>query len=208
MSWKATPSDPASWLVRTRWIALGVALFALFALPAARAQTAAVAQAEILWAGLYRASIIGTVAQPNTAIGRTNQLGQIDKLESTTTVPVRLGINFGFEYRLLGAPEGATADVKVVVTLPKAGLLNPARQERVYRESWEPAPALIGGTSVIGYLLEQDWELVPGLWKFELWHGDHKLGEQSFCLIEEGANGPSEENRKAQEQACHSAATA
>ena len=123
-------------------------------------------------------------------------------------MPARIGINFGFEYRLVGTPEGNAATVRIVVIPPKAGLLNPATQQRVYRETWSPSAALIGGTTLIGYLLEKDWELVPGLWRFEVWHADRKVGEQSFCLFEEGTPGKSEDSRKAQEERCHSAATA
>jgi Domain of unknown function (DUF3859) len=175
--------------------------------PALGAHTADVERAEIVWAGLYRASILGTVTQPNTAIGRTNQLGDIEKLETTTTVPVRIGVNFGFEYTLVGAPDGGAATVTVVVVPPKAGLLNPQTQQRVYRETWSPSVALVGATTLIGYLLEQDWELVPGLWRFEIWLGDRKVGEQSFCLVEE-AMPDKPDDTKAQEEACHSAATA
>lgn len=189
-----------------RWGTLALVLMALCS--ALEAQTADVERAEILWVGIYRASIVGTVDQPDTAIGRTNQLGNIVKLENTTTVPARIGINFGFEYRLAGSPEGNSATVRIVVIPPKAGLLNPATQRRVYRETWNASEALIGGTTLVGYLLEKDWELVPGLWKFEIWHADRKIGEQSFCLVEDAPLDRSEDSRKAQEERCHSAATA
>ncbi len=188
-----------------RFLAVAFVLLAFCSAPGA--QTADIERAEVVWAGLYRARILGTVDQPNTAIGRTNQLGDIQKLETTTTVPVRIGVNFGFEYTLVGAPEGGAATVNVVVIPPKAGLLNPQTKRRVYRETWSPSVALVGATTLIGYLLEQDWELVPGLWRFEIWHGDRKVGEQSFCLIEETAPDKSDDT-KAQQEACHSAATA
>ena len=189
--------------------ALAAVLLFVACTAAAAAQSPGAHEAEIRWAGLFRAQIVGTVEQPNTAIGRTNQLAGVEKLETTTTVPARLGVSFGLEYRLSGAAEDGAATVQVVVIPPKAGLLNPATQRRVYRETWRPSSVLIGASTVIGYRLEHEWEIIPGLWKFEIWQGEHKLGEQSFCLVPDESPGKSEESRKAQaDEFCHSAATA
>src|SRR3972149_3604591 len=85
----------------------GVLLLAFCAGSIARA--AGARGAEIQWAGLFRASVVGTTQQPDTAMGRTNQLSGVEKLEATTTVPARLGVSFGLEYRLTGEREGDAA---------------------------------------------------------------------------------------------------
>lgn len=182
-----------------------ISLLALVCSVAAQAQAPGVDQAEILWAGVYRAQIVGTVEQPATAIGKTNQLSNVVKLETTTTVRARLGTSFGLEYRLSGTALGAATAVKIVVVLPKAGLFNPATQKRTYREEWRHSPSMVGGSSVIGYQLEMDWEVVPGIWKFEIWHDGRKLGEQSFCVIADSAP---DDPDMVKEEPCHSAATA
>ncbi len=188
--------------------ALATALLLVACCAASRAEPQG-AQAEILWTGVFQANIVGAVDQPNTAIGRTNQLGNIEKLETTTTVPARLGVSFGLEYRLTGGAEGSMATIQIAVVPPKAGLLNPATQRRLYRETWRPSSVVIGAPTVIGYSLERDWEVVPGLWKFEIWQGNRKLGEQTFCLVAENEPGSSDKGRKAPaEEPCHSAATA
>ncbi len=173
----------------------------------ARAQAPAVEGADILWAGTYRAQVVGTVEQPTTASGKTNQLSEIVKLEATTTVRARLGTSFGFEYRVSGDEPGMPVAVSVVVTLPKAGLFNPATQKRYYREQWRPSQNVVGATTMVGYLFERDWEVVPGIWKFEIWHGQQKLAEQSFCVVRDQAPGPGQP-AEAQDDPCHSAATA
>jgi hypothetical protein len=178
----------------------------LVALCAASGAWAAGAQgAEVQWAGLFRASVVGTTQQPDTAIGRTNQLSGVEKLETTTTVPARLGVSFGLEYRLTGEREGAAATIRVVVIPPKAGLFNPATGKRLYRETWRPSIVLVGAPTLIGYKLEHDWEVVPGLWRFEIWQGERKLAEQSFCLVPE-PDGPADSRKD--DEGCHSAATA
>jgi hypothetical protein len=174
---------------------------------AVHAQAPRVDGADILWAGTYRAQVVGTVEQPQTAAGKTNQLANIVKLETTTTVPARLGTSFGFEYRLSGEPQGQAAVVDIVVILPKAGLFNPITQKRYYREQWRASQNRVGATTMIGYLFERQWEAVPGIWKFEVWHAGRKLAEQSFCVVGDGAPEPGG-REQAQDDPCHSAATA
>lgn len=153
----------------------------------ATAEAPSVARAEVRWAGLYEAEIGATTVQPNTAAGRTNLLVNTRKLRETTTVEGRLGVSFGLEYALHGRPPGASVPITIIVNLPKAGLKNPAKAERTYREQWTPSPKLIGGSNIVGYTFEHAWEVVPGMWIFEIWSGDQKLGEQWFCVLSEHA---------------------
>lgn len=150
-----------------------------------RAEAPTVGRAEVVWAGLYEAQVAGNLEQPDTASGRTNELMNTRKIKSTTTVDGRLGVSFGLEYVLAGSPVGASVPVTIVVVLPKEGLLNPAKGEPTYREQWRPSPKPIGARNIVGYTFEQPWEVVPGLWTFEIWSGEQKLGEQSFCVLTE-----------------------
>lgn len=186
------------------WVALLTPCLLIFSstVEAGRAE-----RAQIIWAGTYTAQIIGTVAQPATAMGKTNRLGSIRKLETTTTVRGKLGTSFGFEYALFGGPAGAQAAIEIVVILPEPGLLNPTSGKRTRRERWRPSPSLLGGATIVGYQFEVDWEIVPGRWIFEIWQSDRKLGEQSFCVLSEKA--PAWGNKETDKgDPCHSAATA
>jgi hypothetical protein len=159
----------------------------------AGAEPPSTTRADIMWAGLYEAELGGTIAQPDTAAGRTNELLNPRKLRATTTVEGRLGASFGLEYALIGKPTGASVPITIVVRLPKAGLKNPAKAERTYREQWVPAAKPIGSSHFVGYTFEHAWEVVPGLWIFEIWSDGEKLGEQSFCVL---AERPSEADKK------------
>jgi hypothetical protein len=35
-----------------------------------------------------------------------------------------------------------------------------------------------------GYTLDHSWEIVTGVWTFEMWDGDRKLLSQSFKIME------------------------
>lgn len=140
-------------------------------------------RADILWAGIYRADVVGFTRQPNTATGKTNKLANIQRLQTTTTVQARLGVSFGFEFALAGADSSPEAPVTMVIRLPRAGLRNPASNTVLTREEWQPEPRRAGEAVLVGYTLEHTWEVVPGLWTFEIWHNQRKIGEQSFCLV-------------------------
>jgi Domain of unknown function (DUF3859) len=161
------------------------ALAVLLCWSPARAEPPSVSTAQVLWAGVYEALIGGQIAQPNTALGITKELTATRKVKATTTVEGRLGVSFGIEYGLLGRPEGAAVPVTIVVMLPKEGLKNPARAERTYREQWLPEPQWIGAATIIGYTFDFPWEVVPGLWTFEIWSEGQKLAEQAFCVVTE-----------------------
>jgi hypothetical protein len=162
-------------------------LAAVICAAGAQAQSPGLDGAAILWAGIYRAEVVGFTPQPRTATGKTNQLANIEKLETTTTVRARLGVSFGFEFKLEGAADLAQAPVTMVVVLPKAGLRNPDTQKHITREEWQPSLKRAGDVMFVGYSLEHTWEVVPGLWKFEIWQNERKLGEQSFCVVRERA---------------------
>jgi len=52
----------------------------------AGAEPPSVARADVLWAGLYEADVGGTISQPDTAAGRTNELFNTRKVRATTIV--------------------------------------------------------------------------------------------------------------------------
>jgi hypothetical protein len=70
----------------------------------------------------------------------------------------------------------------MVTKFPRAGLHDPQTNETIYRNETVVTRS-IGKLHFRSYTLEEQWELVPGVWTFELWSHDRKLGEQSFTLI-------------------------
>jgi hypothetical protein len=176
--------DPEAGVFRVL-VRVAVLALTLIGIAHARAEPPSVSRAQILWAGQYEAITIGHIVQPHTAVGQTNELANTRKLKATTTVEGRLGASFGVEYALVGKPAGAAVPVSIVVVLPKEGLKNPQRAERTFIERWLPAPKWIGSTTIVGYTFDHAWEIVPGLWTFEIWSDDQKLGEQAFCVVTE-----------------------
>jgi hypothetical protein len=44
-------------------------------------------------------------------------------------------------------------------------------------------PVRLGVPAYRDYTLDEAWEVVPGRWQFEFWHGDRQLKQQEFCLF-------------------------
>jgi hypothetical protein len=163
-----------------RTVALALAL--LFAVTAAKAQD--VRSIDIVEHGLYTSETDRTEKQPN-GMGHSF-LKNICHVGTTDRVPLRLGAQFGFRYRVNGAREGQIVELRKTTIFP-APLTPPG---------FKPVPASeyvfnrqTGNVSYAGYGFDHDWELVPGTWTFQLWHKARKLAEIAF-EIREGRQDP------------------
>jgi hypothetical protein len=147
----------------------------------AHAQTALINQVQIIEKGIYRSTTTRRSDVPNTT-GVVNTVEDVQLVTGTTTVFGSVGTRFGLRYVATGGP-GAEAELKYVIRFPPGGLRNPAAGEVIF-QSEQSAVVPLGVPLYWEYHLENDWEIVPGLWTFEFWHGGQKLGEQRFCVHE------------------------
>ena len=146
----------------------------------ARAADVRVERIDVVDTGIYTIvtgeetadpSAPGTVAAPVTAT----------LVEATTTVPGRLGLEFGLRYVIVGEPAGAEVALDFVIAYPAPGLVDPAEPEPLL-ESRYTRQKKIGETVYLGYGFENDWEIVPGAWRFEIWFDGGKLASQAFTV--------------------------
>jgi Domain of unknown function (DUF3859) len=101
---------------------------------------------------------------------------------TTTTVQAEPGVRFGFIYRVIGKPTGQTVQLRKVVIYPPEGVKSP--QSSTPLQSAERQIAVrIGAIEFSGYTFDDNWELVPGPWKLQLWLGDRKLAEKEFTVV-------------------------
>jgi hypothetical protein len=146
------------------------------------AQAQQVQHIEITDTGIYKAEKTGTTATPGTPMGVTNFVSDIVLVERTTTIPAGVGTLFGFRYTIIGELDGAEVKLKFVNHYPAPGLRNPASGNTFMSGEYFMQRNL-GTKHWKGYNFENDWELVPGTWTFEIWQGDQKLAEQSFTVV-------------------------
>jgi hypothetical protein len=98
------------------------------------------------------------------------------------TIPAQLGTTFGFRYKVMGKPNDAPVDLRQIVIFPPPGIV-PSRSSKPIAQDEFALHTKIGQTSYASYTLEDSFELVPGSWTVEIWHGDRKLATQRFRVI-------------------------
>lgn len=141
----------------------------------------AVRAAEIVGFGIFDAST--TVTQHGftpSQMGKDDVRG-ISFLEYTTDIPAELGVNFGFQYIINSSPRGKPIRVTTVIKLPEGGLQRPGG--RLYTESRDTHDVIIGKKALHGYGFDEEWEMVPGEWVFELWYKEARLIKKTFNIF-------------------------
>src|SRR5262245_56331359 len=137
---------------------------------------------DVVEFGIYQAQTATIEQAPATATGQRNILSDTKLIAATARVEARVGVHFGMRYLLLGQPNSTTVRLTSVTNYPVPGLKKPGTQTHQARGE-HPLFATIGAINYRGYVFEQDWELVPGNWTFELWDGKRKLVSQTFQVV-------------------------
>jgi hypothetical protein len=163
--------------VRTFSIAILLAMIS----SAAISQT--IKRVEIIEFGIYSLDDKDRISAPNTATGYRREVGNEKLITATDTVPARLGVNFGFRFRIIGK-KGATVTLKKVTLIPQPGIQNPKTGDTKVR-SEVSLEKTIGDKEYSGYGFDSAWEIVPGIWTIEFWDGDRKLASQSFNVVKQ-----------------------
>ena len=98
------------------------------------------------------------------------------------TIPAQIGTTFGFRYKVIGGAHGALVELKQIVIFPPPGLF-PSPSSKWIKQDQFVLQTRIGETGYVSYTMEDAFELVPGIWTFEIWQGDRKLATQAFKVI-------------------------
>ncbi len=148
---------------------------------ATEAQT--VQRIDIIEAGIYTVTKDRKVEEPGTATGSRVLLSNIKLAHQTNTIPGRLGVRFGFRFKIIGTPN-AVVKLKKIVRIPSPGISNP-NTGNVIMTSVYSRDSKVGDIDYTDYGFDDAWEIVPGTWTMELWDGDQKLASQSFNVVKQ-----------------------
>jgi len=155
-------------------------LMLLFGLNLAAAQEAT--RIDVYEFGLYELGPpLGEYAPPNMGY-RHETVSDIQHLETTRIVPGRIGVSFGLRYRVQGNGVGFAVPLMVVLKFPPQGLYSHEYRDTLYVDETETIETL-GEDSYSGITFDEQWEIEPGIWTFEFWSGETKLGEEQFEVI-------------------------
>ncbi len=147
----------------------------------ARAQDARVDGVEIVTEGVY-----ATQRDPSKPFVRTDEgvsttLAAWKHVRTTHVVPACKGTSFGAEVHVTGAPEGTVVMIRDV-TIPPHPLTDPDAA-KPWQQMVSEFPYAIGSTGIDMYGFDEDWELVPGIWRQQMWYGDKKLLDWTFEVV-------------------------
>jgi hypothetical protein len=115
----------------------------------------------------------------------SNVIENICHIATTTTVPMRQALHFGFRYRVEGPVAGEPVELTLGVTFPTAVRPTPTAPPLARHERRTTLSA--GAASFTGYSFDHAWEFMPGTWTLEVRQGQRTLAEKSFTVIEGGA---------------------
>jgi hypothetical protein len=157
-------------------------LFFICLATSARSEGGQIERIEILESGIYSGINREAVPEAGVAGGQRVKSANL-KLESNTDrVPARVGTMFGFRYQIFGQPLGEPVPLKFVTRFPRPGVQVPGSREQPVTTNEYTLPRTIGDVFYRGYGFDEAWELVPGVWTFEIWSGDDKLVEKTFTV--------------------------
>jgi len=141
--------------------------------------TVSVTGATVTEVGIYTARVVKTFDVP-AVVGGTNQgLDSFTLVQATTNVTARVGTRFGFRFTIHGKPSNAPVALTMVGEHPP--LKDPATGKTQTRDEYQLESWI--GQTYTSYSFDHEWELIPGKWKFEVWHRGKKLCEQSFTVV-------------------------
>ncbi|MBI5772403.1 MAG: DUF3859 domain-containing protein [Verrucomicrobia bacterium] len=152
---------------------------ATFGFCAVAQDSVSVTGADVTEVGLYSARVVKKTAEPGVATGTNEWLETFTLVQATTNVPARIGTRFGFRYTIHGTPSNAPVVLKMVGEHPP--YKNPKTGKTETRDEYELQSW--AGQTYTSYMFEEEWELIPGKFKFEIWHKGKKLCEQSFTVV-------------------------
>ena len=160
---------------------ISTALLLVAAVDAA-AQTPTIDRIEIRTIGTYTAELGERTPDKNIAGGGLNSIRSYKFVKIGTTVSAQKGVRFGFEFVVMGRPDGAKVPLKSVIIFPAQGLRNPETGRTQPRDEYMIS-ATINAVERNGYGFDHEWEAVPGTWTIQLWDGNRKLAEQNFTIV-------------------------
>lgn len=162
-------------------ISLSVGL-ALVAVPTEAEENIQIRAAEITAYGIFDSRMIERRAKLRTSrsVGG-DAVGSVRFVDFTDEIPGELGTNFGIQYVINSRPRGQKVDVEYVIRFPGEGLEMPGG--RVYKESRDRAQARLGYRILHGYAFDEEWEIIPGDWTFEVWYNNARLVRKTLTVL-------------------------
>ena len=123
--------------------------------------------------GILRLDIEKPAETPTTVPGGQSVIREAVFTEKTTSIPARKGTTFGIQYSVHGTPEGQAVELTYTVLHP------PIKGQT---SSSAKVKTVIGSLRADFYTFEEEYELVEGAWKMQIYDNGRLLLEQTFFV--------------------------
>jgi hypothetical protein len=120
---------------------------------------------------------------PTSTIGTAFNWHFVSK---TTGVAGELGTQFGIEFRIDGNPVGDGVTLRMVLKFAPQGIRNPNIRDTLHTTKIAFPNLKIGALCLLGYGFDNAWEIVPGVWREQIWYQDRMLAKQTFTVSKPG----------------------
>jgi hypothetical protein len=133
---------------------------------------------EVFEYGIYTAK----VESQGTGMNETMKyagVSQICHVMTTSVVPNRDNLQFGFRFRVHGSTSGAPVDFRRVFRWPDH--LKPPTLPVTYVTNESVERYQVDQTSYWGW---SNWQTRPGVWTFQIFEMDRKLAEMVFTVVD------------------------
>jgi len=152
-----------------------------FAVPSASATDLQVRAAELVGYGIFEARDMGSSSSATSRAYRSDGVSRVRFTDYTNEIPGELGVNFGIQYVVNTTPKGRPMQVRQVIRFPEGGLQVPGG--RHYTESEQKGQITIGRKAFYGFGFDEPYEIIPGEWAIEIWHGSARLISKKFTVL-------------------------
>jgi hypothetical protein len=158
-----------------------IALLLLVAAPSVSAQAPRIERIDLVDYGIYESVFARRIEDSQSVGGSRSGVKMIKIKERTSTIQAHNGLLFGIRFFVVGEPKDAEVKLKFVLRFPMQGMHDATTGVTRYRNEFVRT-AKVGWADFSGYSFDYDWELVPGVWTFEVWEGDRKWVEKALTV--------------------------
>lgn len=161
-----------------RWIVL---LLALVGSTRSFAADVLVTAAQIQGYGVFESSSDQLDALAQASAPARDTVKGVHFTQFTNRIPGRVGVGFGFQYVIESSPRGSPILVTNVVRFPGHGLVQ--SDGRTYKVSKETRQIRIGYPDFYGFGFDNEKEILPGDWIFEVWIDNNRVLTKKFTVV-------------------------
>jgi len=152
---------------------LAALTLALLVTGPALGQAPVISKVELQACGVYERTVERREDDARSASGKRTIVQDHRLVNETTRIPGRVGLHFGCQVVLQGAPADGLATFRAVLRLPPGARREELSGSQAYN---------IGEPGHVGYTFGSGDALAYGEWTLQIWVDERKLAEKTFVV--------------------------